>query len=322
MATIYEVAELAGVSTATVSRVFNGQGASPESSRRVREAAQKLDFTLNRSARSLRRKNSELIALVIPDIENPFFTALARGVEDRTQEAGYSLVLCNTDEDPAKERRYIDVIASENMAGVILAPSPDQGDVSRLIQRGRPIVAVDRSTNLDIDAVRIDNALAGTMAVEALRTRGHRRIACIGGPAGFHVPDERSNAWRALQENAEAGSTDSYFRHGNYRIDGGREAMRSLLEMSDPPDAVVATNNLMGLGALQVLIAEGIAPPAFGLATIGELPLDLLTPGAVAQVTLPARHLGSVAAKMLLDRIAGDTQPAWTVMLRPELAPD
>src|SRR5215207_5087642 len=112
MATIYEVAALAGVSPATVSRVLNGMPASPEKARLVRDAAEKLRFTPSRTAQRLRNQTSELIALLIPDVENPFFTALARGVEDRAQASGYSVVLCNTDDDPEKETRYLDIANS------------------------------------------------------------------------------------------------------------------------------------------------------------------------------------------------------------------
>jgi len=107
MSTIYDVAAMAGVSPATVSRVLNGIAVSPEKAQRVREAAERLSFTPNRTARSLRKQHSEVIALVIPDIENPFFTSVARGVEDVAQAAGFSVVLCNTDEDPEKEARYL-----------------------------------------------------------------------------------------------------------------------------------------------------------------------------------------------------------------------
>ena len=129
MATIYQVAERAGVSPATVSRVLNGAPVSKEKSALVLDAARELKYVPNRTARRLRSQNSELIALLIPDIENPFFTALARGVEDRLQKNGYSLVLCNTDDDPTKETRYLDIANSEDMAGVILAPADVDGDI-------------------------------------------------------------------------------------------------------------------------------------------------------------------------------------------------
>src|SRR3954468_24650246 len=129
MATIYEVAALAGVSPATVSPVFHGLTLSEEKKRLVHETATKLAFTPNKTARRLRKQSSEIVALLIPDIENPFFTALARGVEDRAREAGFSVVLCNTDDDPGKELRYLEIVASEQMAGVILSPASDEVDL-------------------------------------------------------------------------------------------------------------------------------------------------------------------------------------------------
>ena len=151
----------------------------------MRDAAEQLAFTPNRTARTLRRQSSEVIALVIPDIENPFFTALARGVEDRAQAAGYSVVLCNTDEDTEKEAHYLEIAVSENMAGVILAAGLRQ-QRPRRPPRARPaVVAVDRGPH----GVRHRRVSWSTTARRAgghrapLREAGFRRIACITGPA-------------------------------------------------------------------------------------------------------------------------------------------
>jgi LacI family transcriptional regulator len=320
MATIYEVASLAGVSPATVSRVFNGLTVSDDKTRRVRDAAGKLGYTPNKTAQRLRNQTSELIALLIPDIENPFFTALARGVEDRAQQSGYSVVLCNTDDDPAKELHYLQIAASENMAGVILAPASDEADLGAIVSLGRPVVAVDRTTPYPIDAVKIDNRAAGIAATEALFDAGYRRVACIAGPAGIETTEERFLGWRSVVARRSDGVPDSYLQHANYRVDGGRSAMTALLALEVPPDAVVTTNNLMAVGALQVLSEMGITALEFGMSVVGDLPFTTLTPAAVAQVHLPARHLGTTAANMLLERIAGDRQPARTVVLRGELA--
>lgn len=320
MATIYEVAALAGVSPATVSRVLNGAAVSPEKVRLVREAAEQLQFTPSRTAQRLRNQTSELIALLIPDIENPFFTALARGVEDRAQASGYSVVLCNTDDDPAKETRYLDIANSENMAGVILAPASEDGDIRHLTDRGRPVVAVDRNTGLNIDSVMVDNRAAGIAATTALFDAGYRRVACIAGPLGLEWTEERSLGWRQIvSRRGQAESIEQYLQHANYRVDGGRAAMTALLALENPPDSVVTTNNLMGVGALQVLSEHGITPPDFGVAVVGDLPFTTLTPDAITQVHLPARHLGTTAATMLLERISGDTQPARTVVLRADV---
>lgn len=321
MATIYEVAAAAGVSPSTVSRVLNGLKVSEEKTKLVLDAAAQLDFTPNRAARRLRSQTSEVIALLIPDIENPFFTALARGVEDRTQQSGYSLVLCNTDDDPAKEAKYLSIAASEHMAGVILAPSSEPGPLRHLIDGGRPVVTVDRTAGHHIDAVMVDNRAAGAVTTNALFDAGHRLVACIAGPSGIETTDERELGWRqVVTRRGEGYDVDRYLRHANYRVDGGAAAMRALLELSPRPDAVMAANNLMGVGALQVLIDAGLTPPAFGVAVIGDLPFTTLSPRAVTQLHLPARHLGVTAASILMERIGGDSQPARTVVLRAEVA--
>ena len=317
MATIYEVAALAGVSTATVSRFFNGANVSPDTARRVQDAADNLRFVPNRTARRLRSQTSELIALLIPDIENPFFTALARGVEDRAQREGYSVVLCNTDDDPEKETRYLDIANSEDMAGVILAPSSADGEIRHLTDRRRPVVAVDRRTGLDIDAVMIDNRTLGAELTNALFDRGYRRVACIAGPIEMEWTEDRALGWRdvVLSRGANSDVADTLV-HSDYRVRGGYTAMSELLTRSDPPDAVVTTNNSMGVGALQALAERGPESSRIGLAVIGELPYPPAHPGVLVQVRLPARHLGTTAAAMLLDRIGGDDQPPRTIVLR------
>ncbi|MFI5910550.1 LacI family DNA-binding transcriptional regulator [Dactylosporangium sp. NPDC051541] len=321
MATIYEVAALAGVSPATVSRVFNGNTVSPEKQRAVRDAAAKLAFTPNKTARRLRKQSSEVVALLIPDIENPFFTALARGVEDRAQASGFSVVLCNTDDDPDKELRYLQIAASEQMAGVILAPASDEADLGSIASLGRPVVAVDRTTPYPVDAVKIDNRAAGIAATTALFDSGYRRIACIAGPVGIEATEDRFLGWRQVMTSRRAKVPDTYLQHANFRADGGHAAMRHLLALPEPPDAVLTTNNLMGVGALQAIMEAGVDPATFGLAVVGELPFMFLTPPAVVQIRLPARHLGITAATMLLERIGGDNQPGRTIVLRAELAP-
>jgi LacI family transcriptional regulator len=319
MATIYEVARRAGVSPATVSRVLNGAPVSADKTRRVRQAAEELSYVPNRTARRLRKQTSELIALLIPDIENPFFTALARGVEDRAQAAGFSVVLCNTDDDPGKETHYLDIANAEEMAGVILAPASKDGDISHAMDRGRPVVAVDRHTGLNIDAVMIDNRGAGIMAVERLLEAGFHRVACIAGPLGPAWTEERSLGWRDALVARGLDDWSGLIRHADFRVDGGRAAMVDLLNSADPPDAVMATNNLMGVGAIQALAATGRTPPSFGVAVVGDLPFSTYPREAIIEVRLPARHLGTTAATMLLDRIRGDVQPARTVVFRAEI---
>jgi len=322
MATIYEVAKLAGVSPATVSRVFNGMGVSEDKTAAVRDAARQLGFTPNRTARTLRRQASEVIALVIPDIENPYFTEMARGVEDVASEAGYSVVLCNTDSRVDKEATYLQIAISEHMAGVILAAASDHSDLDELLARGRPVVAVDRGTGYDIDGVVMANRQAGPAATENLVQAGYTRIACLTGPEHVETAYERAQGWRGVMaRHFPELDLDPLLRYSTFRVDGGREVMEELLGSAEPPDAIVAANNLLGVGAIQVLTEHGMTPPKMGVAVIGSLPFTTLTPSAVTVVRLPARHMGVTAAKMLLGRIGGDTQPARTVVLRNEVQP-
>jgi len=322
MTTIYEVAVRAGVSPATVSRVLNGGATvSPSKAEAVRAAAQDLSFKPNRTARSLRLQTSEVIALVIPDIENPFFTSLARGIEDSLRAAGFSLVLCNTDDDPAREAKYFEIAVSENMAGVIVAPASDHTDLKPLLDRGRPIVAVDRRTDYAVDGAILDNVAAGEAATAALFAAGYRRVACITGQRSIPTAEERGRGWRQVAADWTSPDTERYLIHANYRVDGGRAGMNALLAMDEPPDAVVVMNNLMGVGALQVLSESGLTPPAFGVAVVGDLPFTTIAPSAVTVVHLPARQLGVSAATMLLERLAGDLQPPRTIVLRNALSP-
>jgi LacI family transcriptional regulator len=317
MVTIYEVAARAGVSAATVSRVMNGTRVSTESERLVRAAAAELGFTPNRTARRLRGRHSEVIALIIPDIENAFYTAHARGVENRARAGGYSVVLCNTDDDPAREATYIDIALAEHMAGVILAPSDDATDVARLIAHQRPVVAVDRSLHrTGIDAVTVDNREGGRSAAQSLFAAGFTRVACITGPSSVETAQLRMEGWQEASRQRFGADDEKLLRYADYRVDGGRIAMAELLAMPEPPDAAVVANNLMAAGALEALHDAGLAPPAFGLAVFGDLPFASFARRGIRVVDLPARELGEAAAGLLLARLGGDDGPTRTVVLR------
>ena len=250
MATIYDVARRAGVSPATVSRVFNGVRVSEEKARLVRRAATELAFTPSRPARALRRRNSEIIALIIPDIENPFFTSLARGVEDVAQAAGYSVVLCNSDEDQSKETRYLEIAESEQMSGVILAAAGDPSTARGLVSRGRQVVAVDRAPGgLDIDAVLIDGRSGARLATQALADKGFQTDRLHHRAAGRGERHESPGGLGRCGGSARRRHRRIISTTRDYRVEGGRRAMSALLDLPQPPDAVFAANNLTGLGA-------------------------------------------------------------------------
>ncbi|MEU6086735.1 LacI family DNA-binding transcriptional regulator [Streptomyces sp. NPDC047085] len=343
MTTINDVAQAAGVSPATVSRVLNGGRVTAERAERVRRAAAELGFAPNRVARSLRMRRSSLVGLIIPDIENPFFTALARGVEDAAQRTSFSVVLCNTDGNVDKERRYLDIAVAERMAGVIVAAaSQSRTDVSPLQSRGIPVVAVDRRPGgAGVDAVLVDNEEGGAAATTHLLARGYRRIACITGPQGASTAEERLAGYRRalrrfLDADGGAAATHAtpsapttsahdvdllhdYTRHADFKVEGGYTAMTDLLALPQRPDAVFAANNLMAVGALQAVREAGLEPPEIGVLSFGEVPWAPLVHPGLTTVQVPSYDLGRTAAGLLLDRISGKEQPLRTVVLRSSL---
>lgn len=312
MATIVEVAALAGVSTATVSRVLNGKTVRADLAEAVHDAAAELGYTPNRTARSLRRRHSDVIALVLPDIENPFFTSVARGVEDVAQEAGLSVVLCNTDEDPAKEEKYLAIAESENMAGVLLAPATATPNLRPLLDRGRAVVVLDRAVAAPVDQVLFDNVDLGRRITGALVGRGYRRIACISGPAGTSTADQRADGWRETLVGAGLDVEENLLRRSSFRVDGGRRAMTELLALEEPPEAVVATNNLVGVGVLQVLAERGGERPGVGV--VGDLPFVTSRTDDLTLLPLSPRTMGLTAARLLSERIGGLAEPPRTVV--------
>lgn len=331
MTTIYDVAKAADVSPATVSRVFSGAPVSEALTRRVRARALELGFVPNGVARSLRLQRSDVIALIIPDIENPFFTALARGVEDTARATGLSVVLCNSDEDVEREARYLQVATSQQMAGVVIAPASQRDtDLRPLLTKGIPVVAVDRRPHdADVDVVMVDNRRGGQQATAHLYDSGYRRIACITGPVGASTADERLLGY-TLEIQGRPGTTGQvsrgaarhlhrYVRRGDFRIDSGRVAMRSLLALEPSPDAVFVANNLMAIGAIEALSDAGISLPAFGFVHFGDLPWTRLLTPRLSAISQPARQLGSTATQVLQERIAGRDGPTRTIVLNTEL---
>lgn len=321
MVTIIEVAAHAGVSTATVSRVLNGKAVRPDLAEAVRRAAEELDYAPNRTARSLRRRHSDVLALIIPDIENPFFTALARAVEDRAHAGGYSVVLCNTDEDPAKEATYLRIAQSEHVSGVLIAPTDPEPRLQPLLDRGGSAVVLDRSTAFPVDHVVFDNRVLGREATEALLGRGHTRIACIAGPARISTAAERAAGWREALHEAGLEAADDLLLHTSFRLEGGKFATEQLLAHSPVPHGILASNNLVAVGALQALAGHGLTPEDIGVSIIGDLPLATSPIERLDRIPLYPQRMGDLAAERLLARLNGDGSPARHLVLDAAAAP-
>ena len=322
MVTIYDVARRAGVSAATVSRVINGIKVSPGRAEAVRAAIEELGYVRNRSARRLRLSSSEVVAMMVPDIENPFFSAMTRAVEDVVRARGYSVWLCNTDEDPLREQAYLRVAVAEPATGVIMVPSSDTADLTLAVEHGLPVVCVDRrAPGSIVDSVVADNVEASASATSLLFEAGYRRVACVSGPEHVQTADERLEGWRLAVRRATGRDPDpALIRRGRYAVDDGERATRELLALPDPPDAFFGANNRLAAGILRVLSQRELLPPKIGVVSFGGLPLVLLAPLGVLVTHLPARELGLRAARLLLERIDGSRVAAREIVLPVTIA--
>lgn len=306
MSTIKDVAERAGLSVATVSRALNGiPTVAPDLIERVRAAADELDYHPNAIARSLRRQSTEVIALIISDISNPFFTAIARGVEDIAQSHGYSVLLCNSDENSDKEARYLRVAEVEQVAGVILSPHNAATDVSSLRSANVPLVVVDRPLTGPVDSVMVRSVEGAREATQHLIASGWRRPACVTGPADAATALDRLEGYR--QALADAGLSDEIFTHKAFTVAGGQEATGALLDAPVVPDALFIANAQMALGALAELRARGVVVGRdIGIVTFDDEPWAPYLDPPISVVAQPAYEIGSGAAQQLFARIAGD----------------
>jgi LacI family transcriptional regulator len=320
VATISDVARQARVSTATVSRALNGKSSvDPALVARVRAAAEELGYHPNALARNLRRQETAVLALIIADVENPFFTSIARGVEDFAQTAGYSVVLCNSDENADKERRYIDVALQERVAGVVLSPTHASSSIERLRRRGTPVVTVDRPLAECLsDQVLVDTRLAAREAAQHLIAAGYERIGCVTGPAGVRTAEDRLAGYHDALD--AAGRRLRLTRRAEYRAFGGKQAARELLAEPEPPDALLVANSAMAIGVLEALKEAKLRLGRdVGVVAFDDVPWATLIDPPLTVVAQPAYEIGAEAARLLLARIGGDTAPPTAATLAAHL---
>ncbi|KAF3997229.1 LacI family DNA-binding transcriptional regulator [Glaciimonas immobilis] len=327
MATIKEVAREAGVSYTTVSHVLNRtRPVSDDARARVIAAADALGYVPSALARSLKSKTTGTIGLIIPNNTNPYFSEVARGIEDSCYAAGYSVILCNSDDDPAKQRDYLNMLLTKRCDGLIVAML-GVADSELLRKMKVPAVLLDRARkdladDLAIDLVEVDNAGGGALAAQHLLTLGRTRIACIGGPESIAISRERIAGLR--QTLAQAGTllSAALCVSGDFTSAGGYAAACGLLDLvpSQRPDAIFCCNDLMAIGALRAAAERGIAVPQ-ALAVIGfdDINLAQFVHPPLTSVAQNTRKLGQLTAECLLARIAHPEMTSQRHTIVPEL---
>jgi len=320
VASIKDVAHQAGVSTTTVSRVLSTPDAvRPALRQRVEAAIAALAYRPNLAARRLRQQRASLIGLIVSDIRSPFFTDIGRAVEDVAYRHGLRLILCNTDEDPAKEQSYLQLMADEQASGVIISPTLEGLRRYRAGQWPFPLVMVDRAeADTPADRVLLDNTQAARKLTEHLLAAGYRRIAVLAGARSSTGRDRQAGYLQAMQAHGLEPKT-SWLQP---TVDSGRAATAELLNGGARPDAVLATNGLLLLGAAQAVQSAGLQmPDDIGLAGFDNNDWTTLPAVDVTVVEQPTYDIGRTAAELLLQRLDEPARPARCVVLEGRLIP-
>lgn len=326
MATIKDVALRAGVSVTTVSHVVNDtRHVSAKGRERVEQAIRELGYVPNAMARSLKSNTTSTLGMLIPNSSNPYFAEIVRIVEDRCFGAGYTLVLCNTDDEPRRQSVYLQVLAERRIDGLIVV-STGAGDDDSLVTQLHglriPTVLVDREiSDPACDLVETAHMQGGLLAVRHLLSLGHKRIACIGGPVGVMPSEQRIEGWRmALAEAGAPPHADALLWRGGFTSQGGYEAMHAILRTEQAPSAVFVCNDLMAIGALRAAHESGVhVPDDLSIVGFDDIELSAYTSPPLTTVAQPKERIGALAVDMLLERVGGKRRDARKVVLQPEL---
>ena len=321
--TISEVAERAGVSIATVSRVVNGSNkVDPQLAERVRAAIASLNYQPNRVARALAGSRSVLLGLLVTDIQNPFFIDLMRGVEEVSQQNGYLLVICNTTEDPQKEKQYIEILATEQVAGVIIVPSRERLEALTMLKtRHIPVITVDRRVHdRTIDAVLINNVQAAKEGVTHLISNGYQRIGIITGLKSATTANDRLLGYRQALQEAGIAHDLALEQRGPFNEETGEHAVQQLLQCDPPVEAILTANNRITVGALRALQAhQKRVPEDIALVGFDEVRWAIPDLVSITTITQPAYELGRTAVLRLLQRLQQPDLPRQEIILQYQL---
>ncbi|MFL5658007.1 MAG: LacI family DNA-binding transcriptional regulator [Ktedonobacteraceae bacterium] len=321
MVSIKEVAEAARVSTATVSRVLsNGLHVRPEVRARVMAAVEQLGYRPNLVARSLRSQQSNTLGLIVSDIRNPFFTSISRAVEDVAYEQGFSVFLCNTDENPEKEAIYLHLMRDEGVAGVIFSPTRQAVTTFSASNLNFPTVVIDRSIpNGDVDVVLLDNVDAAYRLTAHLIENGYRRIAALCGETSTTGQERRLGYEKALRAQGLS-PVPELVKYVQPKIEAGYATALKMLDAASPPEAILTTNSLLGAGALQAIRERDLTvPDDLALVTFDETTWASLVQPPITLIAQPTHEIGKTATELLLQRIADPTRPTRQVILKGQL---
>jgi len=325
-ASIRDVAQHAGVSVGTVSNVLNRpEEVSADSVHRVNRAIEQLGYVRNDAARKLRAGVSTTVGFVVLDGQNPFYTDVVRGAEDEGTRHNIAILYGNTDEDPARERVYLDLFEEQQVRGVLIAPYGDiTARLQRLRARGIAAVLVDRfSGDGRFSSVSVDSVMGGRMAVDHLIETGRRRIAFVGGPFDIRQVTDRLAGARVAAENASPPVVIEVVATGAMTVEEGAAAGARILSRPrrEWPDALFAANDLLALGLLQSLIVAGrmLVPDEIAIIGFDDIPFAAAAAVPLSSMRQPSRMIGRTALRILLEEAADPDSIARQTVFQPDL---
>jgi LacI family transcriptional regulator len=320
MPTVLDVAKRAGVAPITVSRVINNSGYISQITReRVEAAVKELGYVPNTIARGLRSKRTMTLALVVTDITNPYFTLMARGVEDVAGESGYTVVYCNSDESEAKEEKYANILAQRQVDGVLLVPScGNVKTIKFLMSNDITVVALDRRVSgVEIDSVRSDSENGANRLIKLLIGLGHKRIAIITGPKDVSTSVDRVTGYQ--QALTESGlSENELVYYGAFTQESGYEFTNQAMLHSPKPTAIFGANNFITIGIIKALQDLKVGVPG-DVSVVGfdDLPESMLVSPFLTVAAQPAYEMGRMATELLLKRISEKRYGGYQELILP-----
>ena len=320
MPTVLDVAKRAGVAPITVSRVINNSGYISQATReRVEEAVKELGYVPNTLARGLRSKQTKTLALVVTDITNPYFTLMARGVEDAAGASDYTVIYCNTDESEEKEENYANLLAQRQVDGVLLVPScGNVKTINFLLSNDINVVALDRRvTGVEIDSVRSDSENGAYQLIKMLIGLGHKRIAMITGPKDVSTSVDRVIGYQQALAEANLSENELVY-YGMFNLESGYELTKQAMMQSPGLTAIFGANNFIAIGIIKALRdLQFDVPGDISIGAFDDLPESMLVAPFLTFVEQPAYEMGRMATELLLKRISGDLAGGYQKLILP-----
>ncbi|WP_245590494.1 LacI family DNA-binding transcriptional regulator [Aneurinibacillus terranovensis] len=301
-----DVAKLANVSTATVSRVLsNNKNVSHKTREKVLEIINQLEYKPNKLASNFRKKTSETVAVILPDIENPFFAEIIKGCRDEALKNGFHLLLCDTSNSVEQEKEFTELVKERFVDGIILATARmPKGEIYNLSQEIPVVLACEYVESYEIPTVSIDNVTAAREATEYLLDQGHKRIGIITGPLEVIVSRDRVKGYRQALLLRDIPVQDFFIQEGDFSVKSGYDIMMKFLASEQKPTAIFASSDAMALGALKACKNKGLrVPDDISIIGFDDIPLCTLVEPELTTISQPKYEMGCQAMKMLLNII-------------------